>query len=138
MPLTFTSILCLLRCSTLKSKNVMNRNYFLLFFALILLSCAPSQVLKTSLRVNVLDDLGNPVEGATVVLYANESDFRSSSNPVVAAVQTNNKGVARINDLEAKAYFIDVRKGDKNNFGGGNQIDALEANRLNKINIIIE
>ncbi|WP_224997973.1 carboxypeptidase-like regulatory domain-containing protein [Cesiribacter sp. SM1] len=117
----------------------MKKNYFfLLFTACILLACAPSQILKTSLRVTVLDELGNPVEGASILLYGNESDYRSSKNPVVPKAVTNNKGIAKISELEPKSYFIDVRKGDMNNFGGGIQTDTLQASRINKINVVIE
>ena len=117
----------------------MKRNYLILFFtAIVLLACAPSQILKTSVRVTVLDELGNPVEGAKVLLYANESDYRASTNPVNQAAVTNNKGVANVKDLETKAYFIDVRKGDKSNIGAGIQTEPLQSGRINKINIIIE
>lgn len=118
---------------------LMKRNYFIFFFtACILLACAPSQILKTSIRVTVLDELGNPVEGATVQLYENNADYSSSKNPVTAPVQTNNKGIANIQKLEPKTYFMDVRKGDKNNFGAGVQTDTLQSGRINKINVIIE
>ena len=117
----------------------MKRNYLVLFLAaFMILACAPAQIMKTSIRVTVLDELGNPVEGAKILLYQNESDYRSSTNPVVPEVQTNNKGIAKVSDLEAKKYFIDVRKGDKSNIGAGIQTNTLEANRINKLNIIIE
>jgi hypothetical protein len=51
---------------------------------------------------------------------------------------TNAKGIAIIKELGAKAYFLDVEKGDKNNRDAGYQTDVLQANRINKINIIIE
>lgn len=117
----------------------MKRNYLMLLFAaFIVLACAPAQIMKTSIRVTVLDELGNSVEGAKITLYETESDYRSSTNPVVPEVQTNNKGIAKVGNLEAKKYFIDVKKGDKNNVGAGIQTNTLEANRINKINIIIE
>ncbi|AHM60004.1 hypothetical protein D770_08705 [Flammeovirgaceae bacterium 311] len=117
----------------------MKKNYIILFFtACILLACAPSQIIKTSMRVTVLDELGNPVEGASVLLYGNEADYRSSKNPAAPKAVTNNKGIAKVNELEAKSYFIDVRKGDKNNIGGGIQTDTLQTSRINKINVIIE
>ena len=117
----------------------MKRNYLILLLAaFMIIACAPSQVMKTSLRITVLDELGNPVEGATINLYANESDYRSSTNPVAPTATTNNKGIAKVSELESKAYFIDVRKGDKNNVGAGIQTNVLDANRINKVNIIIE
>jgi hypothetical protein len=117
----------------------MKRNlYILLAATLLAIACAPSQIMKTSLRITVLDELGNTVEGATILLYANEKDYHASQNPVKPAVQTNNKGIATVKGLEAKTYYLDVQKGDKNNVDAGVQTNTLEANRINKINVIIE
>lgn len=117
----------------------MKRNYLILLFAaFFILACAPAQIMKTSLRITVLDELGNPVEGASVLLYANEADYRSSENPVSEKVLTNNKGIAKISDLETKVYFVDVRKDDKSNIDAGIQTNALQSGRINKVNIIIE
>lgn len=117
----------------------MKRNYLILLLsAITLLSCASAQIMKTSLRITVLDELGNPVEGAAVVLYANEEDYNSSENPVSEKVLTNNKGIAKISDLESKVYFVDVQKGDKSNFDAGTRTNVLESGKINKVNIIIE
>lgn len=116
----------------------MKRNYLFVVLALLLMACASTQIMKTSLRVTVLDELGKPVEGASIVVYGNESDYRASKNPLNNETLTNEKGIATIKDLEAKAYFLDVRKGDMNNNGAGVQTDVLQANRINKINVIIE
>lgn len=117
----------------------MNRNLLILLTTcFIILSFAPAQLVKTSLRVTVLDETGNYVEGATITLYDNEDDYHQSQNPVGESVLTNNKGIAKVGGLEAKAYFIDVRKDDKNNNGAGIQTNVLQANRINKVNIIIE
>ncbi len=117
----------------------MNRNILILFFAAILvIACAPAQIMKTSLKVTVLDELGNTVEGASIVLYANEKDYHSSENPVKPVALTDKKGVATIKELEGKPYFMDVSKGDKNNVDAGVQTNKLEANRINKLNVIIE
>lgn len=120
----------------------MKKHFFFLFAAFVLISgvmaCAPSQIMKTSLRVTVLDELGTPVEGATIVLYENEKDYRASENPVKPAATTDKKGVATIKELESKAYFMDVKKDDKNNVDAGVQTNKLKANRINKLNVIIE
>lgn len=116
----------------------MKRNYALMLLAIVFMAFAPAQIVKTSLRVTVLDELGNPVEGATIQVYGNDKDYRASTNPVVEVSTTNAKGLAIIKGLSAKAYFLDVEKGDKNNRDAGYQTDVLQANRINKINIIIE
>ncbi|EMR01266.1 putative lipoprotein, rSAM/lipoprotein system [Cesiribacter andamanensis AMV16] len=106
--------------------------------AILLMACSSAQIMKTSLRVTVLDELGNPVEGATIQVYTNDKDYRASTNPAVPMATTNAKGMVTIKDLDAKPYFLDVVKGDKDNRGAGYQTDVLQANRINKINIIIE
>lgn len=117
----------------------MNRNFIILLFAaFLILACAPAQIMKTSLKITVLDELGNAVEGASVTLYSNEKDYRASENPVKPVVHTNNKGIATVKELEAKKYFLDVQKGDKNNVDAGVQTGTLEANKINKLNVIIE
>ena len=96
-----------------------------------------SQIINTSLRITVLDDLGNPVEGASVNIYIKESDYREEVNPVVEEKLTDAKGRVRFKKLQSIKYFVLVRKGDLNNFGGGVEVN-LDAKKLNKVNIIIE
>ena len=111
--------------------------FSLLFFA----ACAfnsPTQLLKTSLRLTILDELGNPVEGAKVTLYNNQEDYRQEKNPVSETQSTDKKGRVKFLGLEPKVYFVDAKKGDMSNAGGGAQTDTLQENRINKSNIIIE
>ena len=92
----------------------------------------------TGLRITVLDELGNRVEGATIKLYESDKDYRASENEVAEAQVTDEKGRVTFKDLESKVYFIDARKGNKNNNGAGVQTDKLEEKKLNKVNIVIE
>jgi len=98
----------------------------------------PGQVLKTNLTITVLDDAGNIQEGATVILYKTEEDYRASKNPAVPSQKTDQKGRVKFKDLDAISYFVEVRKGEKNNDGLGAQTGDLVAGRTNKVNIIIE
>jgi len=95
------------------------------------------QIIKTSLNVVIRNELGNIEDGATVTLYANEEDYKAEKNPV-AELTTDDKGLARFKDLRAISYFVLVKKGDKNNFGGGEQTGKLEEKRINKVTIVIE
>ena len=97
-----------------------------------------AQIIKTSLRITVLDEVGNPVEEATVVLYETEEDYRSESNPVTKPGKSDAKGRVKFSDLEEKSYFVQAVKDDKNNDGRGAQISPLSAKKQNRINIIIE
>ncbi|HAA13552.1 MAG TPA: hypothetical protein DCE41_18415 [Cytophagales bacterium] len=116
----------------------------LLFQAVVLVSLLSAftvhneQLLSTSLRVTVLNDLGNLVPGATVTVYANEEDYRNSVNPVKPAQETNEKGRVSFKKLEPTVYFLDVTMGDLNNVGLAVQTDTLKSNLINKVNIIIE
>ncbi len=114
----------------------------LILFTAILISfssfTSDTQVIKTQLRVTVLDDAGNLVQGATIQLYANEEDFNKEKNPISEKLTTDEKGVAKFDDLDTKVYYLLVEKGDMNNWGGGVQTDLLKAKKVNKINIIIE
>ena len=114
-----------------------------LFLGLILIGLtissfdAHAEFLPTKLRITVIDELGNIVEGATITLYKNEADYRSNENPI-QSLKTDKKGRATFTDLEPVSYFIDARKGDKNNDGKGAVTAPLLEGKINKINTVIE
>jgi len=97
-----------------------------------------AQVLKTNLTITVLDDTGNFQEEASVTLYKTEEDYRASKNPAVPSQLTDKKGRVKFKNLEAIVYFVEVRKGEKNNDGLGAQTGKLDEGKTNKVNIIIE
>ena len=109
----------------------------LLFVFFLAASFVPAHLIKTSLRVTVLNDLGNPIEGATVNLYDNEDNYKKSENPV-ATEKTNEKGYASFKELDTKVYFVEAEKGDMNNYGLGTKTEKLVEKRMNKVNVIIE
>lgn len=111
---------------------------FGLFLTLVALSSYQSaEILPTKLRVTVIDELGNLIEGATVTLYKSEADYRSNENPV-AKEQTDKKGRALFKDLEPISYFIDARLDDKNNDGKGAVTAPLLEGKVNRVNTVIE
>ncbi|MCX2743443.1 carboxypeptidase-like regulatory domain-containing protein [Mangrovivirga sp. M17] len=95
------------------------------------------QIFNTSLKLTVLDEMGNPVEGATVKVYENEEDYKASENHIKEVYKTDKKGRVTIKDLDADKYFVNVEKGDLNNYMTGNIVGPLENAKLNKANIII-
>ena len=95
------------------------------------------QLLKTSLQVTVRNNLGNLEEGAAVKLYKTDEDYRNDTN-LVAKATTDDKGRAKFTELAPTIYYLDVRKGDMNNFGAGIKTDSLVEKRMNKVTIIIE
>lgn len=95
------------------------------------------QIIKTQMHITIRNDLGNTEEGVTVSLYENEADYKAEKNAVQTAT-TDKKGVAKFKDLKAISYFVLAQKGDKNNFGGGEQTGELQAGRINKVTVVIE
>ena len=110
----------------------------LLVFTLTMSSFELNSPLPTSLRITIIDELGNPVEGASVQLYATDEDYRAETNPVSEAQLTDKKGKTTFKKLESIIYFVNAEKGDKNNDGAGVQTDTLKTGLLNKVNIVIE
>jgi protocatechuate 3,4-dioxygenase beta subunit len=98
----------------------------------------PEQLFPTVLKVTVLDDIGNPVQGATVTLYNNETDFYNNENPAYDSMETNEKGEVKFKKIDAKRYLIDVQKGDLSNAGGGIETQHLEKGKVNRIRVIIK
>lgn len=103
-------------------------------FAIMLLSF---QIIKTQLTVTVRNELGNIEEGATVQLFETEEDYKAEKN-IAAEGATDKKGIIKFKELKATSYYMIVRKDDKDNSGGGEQTGKLEANRINKVTVIIQ
>lgn len=92
--------------------------------------------LKTSLNVTVRDETGNVVAGASIKLFASQADYEKETN-AVAEGTTDEKGIVKFKDLNYSTVFLLVRKGDKDNTGGGEQT-KLESGRINKVTVIIQ
>jgi uncharacterized protein (DUF2141 family) len=111
------------------------KNTFL--FTLFCMALLSFQIIKTQLTVTVRNELGNTEEGATVMLFEREEDYKNEKNAAAEGI-TDKKGVVKFKDLKAIAYYIIVRKDDKDNAGGGEQTSKLEANKINKITVVIQ
>src|SRR6267142_3410727 len=92
---------------------------------------------KTSLTLTVRDEIGNLVEGASVKLFETKDDYLKEVN-VAAETTTDAKGIAKFKGLKPIAYYVIVRKGDKDNAGGGEQIGKLEEGKFNKSTVVIQ
>ncbi|MFY0591442.1 carboxypeptidase-like regulatory domain-containing protein [Roseivirga sp.] len=98
---------------------------------------AEAQVFSTKLKITVVDELGNVVPDAKVTLYATEADYNKEVNPVQPFKLTDSKGKATFKKLDTKSYYVIVRKGDKDNAGGGEIVSKLVKGKVNKANIVI-
>jgi hypothetical protein len=112
----------------------MQKSLWVLVLASTMLSF---QIIKTQMQLTVRNELGNTEEGVTVQLFENEADYKAETNAAQTGT-TDEKGVAKFKDLKAISYFILAKKGDKNNFGGGEQTGVLQAKRINKVTVVIE
>ena len=95
------------------------------------------QLIKTYLNITVRDEVGNTVEGATIMLFEKEEDYNSEKNVAMEGV-TDNKGVLKLKDLKAISYFVIVRKDDKDNTGGGERTGKLDDKKINKVTVVIQ
>ena len=82
--------------------------------------------MPTSLRITVLNELGNTEEEVKVTLYHNSEDYKKEENAVMEGKMTDKKGRVTFKGLESKVYFVNAEKGDKNNYGAGVQTDKLQ------------
>ena len=108
-----------------------------LLIVTFLVAVSAFQIIKTTLTVTVRDELGNTVEGAKIQLFENEADYTAEKN-VAAEGVTDKKGILKLKELKAIPYYVIVRKDDKDNSGGGEQTGKLEANKINKVTIVIQ
>jgi uncharacterized protein (DUF2141 family) len=111
---------------------------FLMFsFNIAVMRAEEDQLISTSLTITIRNELGNTEEGVTVQLYESEENYKAEKN-VVAEGVTDKKGVVKFKDLKPIAYYVLARKGDRDNFGGGEQTGALESGKFNKVTIVIQ
>lgn len=112
--------------------------YIVFVVAISLLSFDSLQILNTSVKINIRNELGNIEEGVAVQLFGSEEDYRNETNPVTEISYTDKKGNVKFKELESKVYFVNAKKGDKDNVGAGVQMQKLEEGKMNKVTIIIE
>jgi hypothetical protein len=103
-------------------------------FMMIMLSF---QIIKTQLSITVRNELGNIEEEVNIKLFETEEDYLTEKN-VAAEGWTDKKGIMKFKELKAISYYVIARKDDKDNSGGGEQTGKLEANRINKVTVIIQ
>lgn len=108
----------------------------LTFIMAFLFSSFTSQMIPTSVKITVRNELGALESDVTVTLYATKSDYEKSANAVFEG-KTDSKGTVYFQKLPQLNYYVSAVKGDKNNYGAGEKLDSLTENRVNKVTIII-
>ncbi|MBL7871544.1 MAG: hypothetical protein JNM78_08030 [Cyclobacteriaceae bacterium] len=116
------------------------KTFLTILFAFVI-SCSfvdtSAQIFNTSLTITVRDEVGNLVSGAEVKLYKSEQDYQKEENSVTEET-SDSKGIVKLKKMEAISYYVIVRKGDKDNSGGGEIIGKLEEGKFNKVTIVIQ
>jgi hypothetical protein len=115
----------------------MKKVIYSLVAVLFIMTALQAQIIKTQMHVTIRNELGNTEEGVTVQLFETEDDYKQEKN-IAAEGTTDAKGIAKFKELKPISYFVLAKKGDKNNFGGGEQTGKLEEKRINKVTIVIE
>jgi uncharacterized GH25 family protein len=112
----------------------------IIFFAALISYSFTSkyQVLPTGMRITVISRLGNTVENAKVTVFANQEDYENEENAVAGPAFTDKKGRVTFKNLEEKQYYVQVIKGDENNYGDAEQTGKLIKGKINKFNIVIQ
>ena len=66
----------------------------------------------------------------------NKADYEASKNHI-GNKNSDSKGLVVFSDLEEKVYYLNVEKGEANNFDAATQTDTLKASKTNKVKVII-
>ena len=109
----------------------------ILFVSVLMMSLMNFQFIKTQLAVTVRNELGNIEEGVKVQLFVSEADYKAEKNVAYEGV-TDKKGIVKFRELKGTSFYVIARKDDKDNSGGAEQTGKLEANKINKVTIIIQ
>ena len=87
-------------------------------------------------RITVIDESNMVVQGAKVILYGSAEDYNKEQNGIISGT-TNEKGYVMFKNLEPKAYYVYVEKGDLNNNGGNVQTGKLDSKGKSRFEILI-
>ncbi len=91
----------------------------------------------TQLKFRVIDNLGNPQSGATVVLYNNFTDYTNKSNAVITT-STDASGYLLVSKLSAVAYYYRITNGCYDNYHAATHLSTpLVLHTLNSYNDIV-
>ncbi|VAW45559.1 hypothetical protein MNBD_GAMMA03-1959 [hydrothermal vent metagenome] len=112
----------------------------ILIIGLVLISgvFAFKPILKTSLRINIHNELGHIEEDVKIALYTSIEDYRKEENPAFPTQYTDEKGRTTFKNIKPIVYYIHAEKDDKDNVGKGVASDTIIAGKMNRITIIIE
>ncbi len=106
---------------------------------MVCLTASHSEVKKlpSFLKVFVVDEEGKPVQGAEVRLFKNREDFDAKNNVLHSGV-TNKKGRVFFSKVEPVAYYIFIRKGDKDNMTTNYKTSEVLPSKISTVTFTIK
>ena len=122
-----------------------NTLFFLGLVSLIfLIACSKSAstpaptLLQTALQIKVVDNLGNPVSGASVKLYSTQTDLTNGTNQVGTTQLTNASGITTFQPLiPGKFYWYANLDCKTNMFGSVTTTNDITANVTNSVTTVL-
>ena len=92
----------------------------------------------TALELTLKDGLGNIVAGASVKLYASQTDWNNETNQVGATLTSDASGKVKFSSLSNIQYYWFAEKDCNNNVNGAiTTTSALTANVTNTLDVIL-
>jgi PKD repeat protein len=92
----------------------------------------------TALQIKVIDNLGNPIVGATVKLYPSQLDYLNVTNQVLTTQLTNSQGIVTFQPLNPSKYYWNAYLDCKTNiFGSATTANNLVPNTINTVQTIL-
>lgn len=114
------------------------KNHILLFslFTTLFVSCIKPA--KTSLKLTLINEVGNPVSGANVKLYASQTDYNNRTNQVGSTQFSNSDGQVTFEDLASIKYFWFAEKDCRNNSkGAATTTSPITEGKINAVDNVI-
>ena len=91
------------------------------------------QTISTSLKIRVIDVLGNSIPGVSVKLYNALEDLEHQEKQLGSTQSSDTTGEVTFYDLQLVKYYWRAEKGCKNNINGVKTTDILELNRTRTV-----
>lgn len=103
-------------------------------YCISIIACKKAELLTTSLKIHVVDTLGQNVADAKVYLHKNKDSWASWRNPI-DSIYTNAYGDALFNNLsDTVRYYFNITSGESTNrftkYKLTNKLLAFEENKL--------
>ena len=92
----------------------------------------------TDLQITVVNELGERISGASVILYRLKTDYLNNINSIDSTT-TNRSGQVEFKDLNTINYYFHIEKTPATNeFTEQKTIAPLTKNMLNTVTVLIE